>query len=63
MLKAIFTPTVFEILMSEVRSVLPPAQRGTRKERVKHKIAFLMTVLFNVFMRQTLTDDIWGKEM
>ena len=49
--------------MSEVRSVLPPAQRGTRKEWVKHKIAFLMTVLFNVFMRQTLSDDIWGKEM
>ena len=46
--------------MSEVKSVLPSTQRGTRKERVKHKIAFLVTVLFNVFMRQTLIDDIWG---
>ena len=35
-IKAIFTPTVFEILMSEGRSVLSPAQRGTWSERVKN---------------------------
>ena len=33
--KAMFTTTVFEILMSEVRSVLLPAQRGTGSEMVK----------------------------
>ena len=30
-----FTPTFFETWMSEGRSVLSPAQRGTRSERVK----------------------------
>ena len=30
-----FTPTVFEILMSEGRLVLSPTQRGTGSERVK----------------------------
>ena len=29
-----FTPTDFEILMSEVKSVLSPAQRGTGSEKV-----------------------------
>ena len=29
-----FTPTVFDILMPEGRSVLSPAQRGTGSERV-----------------------------
>ena len=32
--KAMFTLTVFEILLSEVRPVLSPAQRGTGSERV-----------------------------
>ena len=35
--KAILTPTVFEILLSEGRTVLSPAQRGTGSERVKSK--------------------------
>ena len=26
----------------------------------KHTITFFVTVLFNIFMRQTLTDDFWG---
>ena len=30
-----FTPTVFEILISEGRAVLSPAERGTGSERVK----------------------------
>ena len=35
-IKAMFTSTVFEILMSEGRSVLsPPAKRGTGSESVK----------------------------
>ena len=32
--KAMFTLTVFEILLSEGRSLLPPVQRGTGSERV-----------------------------
>ena len=32
--KAMFTLTVFEILLSEGRSVLSPAQRGTGRERI-----------------------------
>ena len=32
--KAMFTPTVFKILISEDKSVLSPAQRGTGSERV-----------------------------
>ena len=32
--KAMFTLTVFEILLSEGRSVLSPAQRGTGSERI-----------------------------
>ena len=32
--KAMFTLTVFEILLSEGRSVLSPTQRGTGSERV-----------------------------
>ena len=35
LIKATFTPTIFEILMSERRSVLLPAQQGTGNERVK----------------------------
>ena len=35
LVKAMFTPSVSEILMYEGRSVLTPAQRGTRNERVK----------------------------
>ena len=35
LVKAIFTPSVFEILMHEGRSVLTAAQRGTRNEGVK----------------------------
>ena len=35
LVKAIFTLTVFEILLSEGRSVLSPAERGTGSERVK----------------------------
>ena len=40
-----FTPTVFEILMSEGRSVLSPAQRGTRSKRVNclYVFCFLYT--------------------
>ena len=34
-IKAMFTPTVFDILMSEGRSVFSPVQRGTGSERVK----------------------------
>ena len=26
----------------------------------KNTIIFFVTVLFNIFMRQTLTDDFWG---
>ena len=33
--KAMLTPTIFEILMSEVRSALSPAQRGIGSEMVK----------------------------
>ena len=33
--KAVFTVTVFEILLFEGRSVLSPAQRGTGSEKVK----------------------------
>ena len=35
-----FTPTVFEILMAERRSVLSPAQRGTGNERVKERMSY-----------------------
>ena len=35
LVKAIFTLTVFEILLSEGRSVLSPAERGTGSKRVK----------------------------
>ena len=35
LVKAMFTPSVFEILMHEGRSVLTAAQRGTRNEGVK----------------------------
>ena len=34
-MKLIFTSTVFEILVSEGRSVLSPTQQGTGSERVK----------------------------
>ena len=34
-MKAMFTLTVFEILLFEARSALLPAQRGTRSERIK----------------------------
>ena len=27
---------------------------------IKHTITFFVIVLFNIFMRQTLTDDVWG---
>ena len=27
---------------------------------LKHTITFFVAVLFNIFMRQTLTGDIWG---
>ena len=27
---------------------------------LKHTITFVLTVLFNIVMRQTLTDDFWG---
>ena len=27
---------------------------------LKHTIRFFVTVLFNIFIRQTLTDDFWG---
>ena len=37
-----FTPTVFEILMAERRSVLSPAQRGTGNERVKERMSYYM---------------------
>ena len=30
------------------------------KSYKKHKITFFVTVLFNFFIRQTLTDDFWG---
>ena len=39
--KAMFTLTIFEILLSEGRSVLSPAQRGTGSERVKGKEPFV----------------------
>ena len=39
--KAMFTLTVFEILLSEGRSVLSPAQWGTGSERVKGKESFV----------------------
>ena len=39
--KAMFTLTVFEILLSEGRSVLSSAQRGTGSERVKGKEPFV----------------------
>lgn len=35
-----FTPTVLEMLMSDGRSVLSPAQRGAGSERVKFKVKF-----------------------
>ena len=35
LVNSMFTPTVFEILLSEGRSVISPAQRGTGSERVK----------------------------
>ena len=35
-LKAMFTRTVFQILMSEGRSVLSPSKRGTGRESVKN---------------------------
>ena len=38
LIKAMFTPTVFNILMSEVRLVLSPAQRVTGSERVNMKL-------------------------
>ena len=38
-MKVVFTPTVFEILMSECRSVLSPAQRGTGSERVNKRLS------------------------
>ena len=37
-LKAVFTLTVFEILLSKVRLVLAPAQWGTWSERVKFSV-------------------------
>ena len=38
-MKIVFTPTVFEILMSECRSVLSPAQRGTGSEMVNKRLS------------------------
>ena len=38
LIKAMFTPTVFNILMSEVRLVLSPAQRVTGSERANMKL-------------------------
>ena len=38
LIKAMFIPTVFNILMSEVRLVLSPAQRVTGSERVNMKL-------------------------
>ena len=37
-----FTLTVFEILLSEGRSVLSPAQRVTGSERVKKTLPFVV---------------------
>ena len=42
LMKAMFTPTAFEIVMSEGRSVLTPAQWGTGSEKVKSKISELL---------------------
>ena len=36
LIRALFTTTVFEILLFKGRSVLSPAKRGTETERVKH---------------------------
>ena len=36
LVRAMFTTTVFEILLFEGRLVLSPAKRGTESERVKH---------------------------
>ena len=38
-MKVVFTPTVFEILMSECRSVLSPVQRGAGSERVNKRLS------------------------
>ena len=35
------------------KSFLHPSYKNTQ-------LLFLVTVLFNIFMRQTLTDDFWG---
>ena len=39
-IKAMLTSTVFEILMSEGRSVLSPPQRGAESERVNYRVPF-----------------------
>ena len=44
LVKAMFTLTVFEILLSDGRSVLSPAQRGTGSERVKKTYNFLTQI-------------------
>ena len=38
LVKEIFTLIAFEILLLKVWSVLPPAQRDTRNERVKYSV-------------------------
>ena len=61
--KAMFTLTVFEILLSERRSVLPPVQRGAGSERVNVWTIFCYTLNFrSKFLQRTFSRDCFRKK-
>ena len=35
-------------------------QKFSSNEILKHTVTFFVTLLFSIFMRQTLTDYFWG---
>ena len=62
--KAMFTPTVSKILMSEDKSVLSPAQRGTGSEMVNvyEQSLFILLNLRSNFFQKTFSRDCFRKK-
>ena len=58
-LLALFTPTVVEILLFKCRSVLPPAQRGTVRERVKKLFLIFTIFIFSKYFFSIVFANIY----
>ena len=51
---------VFKLPLFEVGIIAKTATSKSFLHLKTHTITFFVTVLFNTFMRQTLTGDFWG---